>query len=308
MLKTICTLLAIVSVAACPTIGMAHDSPEHVIEELTEKLAKSKTAELYTRRAAEYRQLRKFKEADADLQEALKLEPGFLPALSEVCRVYRAQQKYAETIKIADDVLSTHKDPAIQAHFLALRADANIARGEHARALADLELALKHAPTDVDLILTCSTMHGRLDMKAERVKALAAAFERTQAAVLEIEWIEALIANGEFATALTRIEPQLAASRLTSSWLLRRARCYYSLGRRDTAREDATKAVTEITTRIDTARPDPSLLADRALAHAILADAKAATDDLQAARKLNADPESLRRVEQWLKQIEAPVP
>jgi hypothetical protein len=59
-------------------------------------------------------------------------------------------------------------------------------------------------------------------------------------------------------------------------------------------------AITEINQRINPARPDGSLLADRALAHALLNELPAAREDWNAARKVSADPWALQRVERLL--------
>jgi hypothetical protein len=118
--------------------------------------------------------------------------------------------------------------------------------------------------------------------------------------VLEIEWMEALIDGGDFQEALEGIEPQLAASRLQSSWRIRRARALLGLERREEARRDLGLALEEIGGRLKPDQPDITLLVDRGMARALLGDATGAGNDLEAARNQGAEGWMLWRLQRVL--------
>src|SRR6187402_1504015 len=80
--------------------ALAHEGPEHEIEELTERMKKNgETAELLTERAVEYRVLGKLAEATKDLERAAALDPTSLPTRRELARVLFLDGK-------ADDALA----------------------------------------------------------------------------------------------------------------------------------------------------------------------------------------------------------
>ena len=121
--------------------------------------------------------------------------------------------------------------------------------------------------------------------------------EQTASPVLEAEWIDALLDSGESRAALARIEPQLAESRCRASWLIRRARARLALDQSTRARGDLHAAVTEINGRLNPARPEVSLLAERGLALALLGDLAGARSDLASARKAGAETWVIWRLE-----------
>jgi Flp pilus assembly protein TadD len=63
------------------------------------------------------------------------------------------------------------------------------------------------------------------------------------------------------------------------------------------AHADLSAALAELNRRLESPRPDPGLLADRALAHALLSETPFARRDFAEAKRLGADPAALRRLE-----------
>ena len=72
-----------------------HDSPDHEIAALTERLGRSvqggARAELLWRRATEHRALFQLEAAGRDLEEALRYDPGLVRARHDLVRVQLAQ-------------------------------------------------------------------------------------------------------------------------------------------------------------------------------------------------------------------------
>src|SRR4029434_9082983 len=67
--------------------ALAHEGPEHEIEELTERMTKNgESVELLTGPAVEYRVLGKLAEATKDLERAAALDPTSLPTRRELER------------------------------------------------------------------------------------------------------------------------------------------------------------------------------------------------------------------------------
>jgi tetratricopeptide (TPR) repeat protein len=94
--------LALLALCA-PGIIRAHDSPEHVVEALTARMAREgKTASLLYRRAVEYRALGKSDRAAGDLLAALKADRAYLPAHRELCLVRLAEGRNGEALAAID--------------------------------------------------------------------------------------------------------------------------------------------------------------------------------------------------------------
>lgn len=72
----------------CLGVARAHDSPEHQIEALSERLIREgDSADVLLERAIEYRVLGKLKEAARDLQRAVRLAPGDSLVLLELAQI-----------------------------------------------------------------------------------------------------------------------------------------------------------------------------------------------------------------------------
>jgi tetratricopeptide (TPR) repeat protein len=291
----------ILAALLCAAPLRAHDSPVHVVEELTARIKQhGPTADLLLQRATEYRVLGKLSAAARDLQHAVKLQPGFTAAYAELARIHLAQNKTAAALNAINRAIQSVAPAAPPAALQMIHAEIRAARGEYSMALAACDIAFATPPTDPEWYLTRAVYLTRLGLTNDTVRVLRDGFEKTGSAVLEVEWIETLVDTRHFSEALRHIESHLRDTRWRSSWLLRRARARLGQGDAIAARADLRDSLDEINERLHPQRPDGSLLADRALAHALLGDARSAKKDLARARKMGVDASILRRVENCL--------
>jgi tetratricopeptide (TPR) repeat protein len=265
----------------------AHDSPEHEIEALTAKMQTDGTnAALLARRASEWRALQKFDRALADLEQAAALDHASVTLRTEIARVQMAQQRYEPAQQTLAQALRLAADSVERASLHMQRAEVLEAKRDYALALKDCEQAFTIAAPMPDWYLTRARLLAHSGQWSECARGLKAGFEQTGSIVLEIEWIEAMIDAGEFVEALARIEPHLAKARWKAGWLTRRGRAQAGMGRPLDARETLNTALSEIQRRLNTAKADAGLLAERGLAHALLENQAAAAHDLREARRL----------------------
>ncbi len=279
----------------------AHDSPDHVIATLTAEMARTgATPRLLVERASEQRIMGRLPQAAADLERALQLEAEFLPARIELGRVYLAQGKAAEALKIVERVMGVRAADAERAALHMARAEIFRAQGDYKKALEDCQQALRLQAGDVEWYLSRSHLQAELGKHKERLAGLEQGIKQTGGVVLENERVEALIDAGQQRAALALIEPQLADSRWQSSWLIRRARARLGLGEKEKAREDLRAAIAEINERFgpfNAFNPDLTLLVDRGVAEALLGDLASARKDFQQARTAGMDEWSISRLE-----------
>jgi hypothetical protein len=109
-----------------------------------------------------------------------------------------------------------------------------------------------------------------------------------------------MLDGGFFAEAAGKIQPLLEDCRWQSAWLIRRARARIGLGEVSAGQTDLLAALRELARRGNGVHPDPGLVAERALAYALLGDAVLSRRQLEAARKLGAEAAAVRRVESAL--------
>jgi tetratricopeptide (TPR) repeat protein len=282
-----------------PLPAPAHDSPEHVVEILTARMdVVGQRPDLLWRRATEHRVLGHLPAAARDLKEALKSNPRFLPALTDLSRVQLAQGRRRRALWTLDRAFACVLDEPGRAPLRMLRAEIFQAAGDWEKALVECDRALRHATGPaLDWYLTRSQIQCRLSRFDDAVAGLQQGFAATGSAVLEVESIDALLDAGRFGEALEKIEPALADVRWQSAWLIRRARARVGAGDVSAAHADLLAALREINQRLHASRPDPGLLAERGLAYALLSDVTLARRDLTAAKKLGADAGALRRLE-----------
>jgi tetratricopeptide (TPR) repeat protein len=305
ILAAICTLIAF----ALSARSLAHDSPEHVVEDLTLLMRqKGVSAELLYRRACEYRALRQLDKAAADLNAALKLDARHLAATIELGQVELEQKRTDQALATSDKAKELAKSNVEQARVYMLRSDIQHARGKNDLAVAECEEACRLAPDEIDCLLRRSQLYLALGKHAERLKGLESARAANPSVVLTIEWIEARIEAGQAKQALADIDKELADSRWQSSWLIRRARALKKLGREAEAKQALTAAVAEINKRLSPTRPDVTLIVDRGIAQAMLGNTRAAQADLTAARERKADSWLLNKLAQQMPQTLRPTP
>lgn len=294
-----CWLSGLLAMLLFPLSAPAHDSPEHVVEMLTARMEiVGQRPELLWRRATEHRALGDLPAAARDLKRAIKMNPRFLPALTDLSRVQLAQGQRRRALWTIDRAFESVHDEPGRSPLRMLRAEIFTEGGDLEKALIECDRALRHADgTQLDWYLTRSQIQCRLGKFNEAVAGLKAGFELTGSAVLEVECIDAMIDAGKFGEALERIEPALADSRWQASWLVRRARVRLAAGDISSAHADLMAAIRELNRRLTGPRPDPSLLTDRGLASALLGDVAPARRDLNEAKKLGADADTVRRLE-----------
>jgi tetratricopeptide (TPR) repeat protein len=277
----------------------AHEGPEHDIEELTDRMkVEGESAHLLLERAVEYQVIRKHTEAVKDLEKALRLEPRSAIIQRELGRAYFSTGKTNEALQTVTKGLEQSLPPGVnRAALLALRGEILKARKETQKALDDTNQAIQEHPDNLEWYLLRGQLQTELGLKKERVSGLEEGIKHTGAAVLQIEWVEALIDDNQNDRALERIEQELNSSRLQSSWLIRRAKVRLAAGQGDAAKADLQKAVTELNARISSSAPDASLLVDRGVAYDLLGmEEKALKDFVQARDRGIQEPWLLARI------------
>ena len=295
--------LALLALCA-PRIAGAHDSPEHVVEALTARIAREgKTAPLLYRRAVEYRALGKLDRAAGDLQEARKADPAYVPAHRELCLVRLAEGRNSDALAAIDQAIGLVSGERERAPLYLVRARVHADGGRDAAALADCERAFRQHAGEVDWYLLRARLQARVGVWDACLDGLKQGIEQTRSAVLEVEFVETLIDAGRCREALARIEPELQDARWQSAWRLRRGRALLGLGEKPRAQEDFRAAIAEMGPRIRPEAPDLMLVAERGLAYALLGDRAQAERDLAAVRKRGVDSGLTHRLETALAAI-----
>ncbi len=283
----------------------AHDGPEHEIEELTERIKKEgESADLLLQRAIEYNVLGKSAEAAKDLERAVEFDAGLVAAQRELSRTYFTLGKTNEALDTVSRALKRSAEPPDHASLLIVRAEILRARSENQKAFDDTDRALREHPGNVEWYLLRSQLQARLKLKKERVKGLQEGIHETGSGVLEVEWVDALIEDGQLAKAGEKIEAELKNSRVKSSWLIRRAQVRLKSGKAGEAKDDLEAAILELSHRIHSASPDPSLLADRGLARELMGLKEEARKDYESARDKGVTDDWLRERLRALKKAE----
>lgn len=283
----------------------AHEGPEHEIEELTERIKKEgESDDLLLQRAIEYKVLGNYAEAARDLERASSLNANSIPVQRELSRAYTALGKTNEALQTVSRALKYAGEAADHASLLIVRAEIFQSRKEYKKSLEDADKAIGELPGNVDWYLLRSQLHAALKQKKERVQGLEEGVRETGSGMLEGEWIEALIENGQHPLALEKIEAEMRDSRLQSTWLIRRAKVRLAAGQKDGARADLRAAVEELNKRAIGASPDPLLLADRGLAYELLGEKEDAKKDYEKAREKGVTDEWLRERLRVLKDAE----
>ena len=296
--------VAVLLCAAVPSV--AHEGPEHEIEELTERMKRNgETAELLTERAIEYRVLGKLPEATKDLELALTYAPDSVGAHRELARVFFLGGKATEALAtIARGLTVKTDDPSDYAALRMLRAEIFRSQNEHKKALEDCDAGLRLHKANPEWYLLRSDIQRRLKMNKERIAGLEEGIRETGAGILAIDRVEAQMDAGQWAAALATIDNELRDSRIKSSWLIRRARAFIGLGKKAEADADLKVAMEEISKRIDPKNPDAPLLLDKALIYEMLGEKKDALRAYEEAR----DKGAAEGVNDKIKALQEPPP
>jgi len=271
----------------------AHDSPSHTIEALN-RHAHLSPDQLHHRaiahRATGHTQL-----AIADLQAAIRQQPGQLGLHLELARTELAAKRPAETLKSTQRALKLATAPAERAAVYILRAEAYQLDKNPKHSLAATQLAFREIPQgEIEWYLLRSENQRVLGLNNQRVDDLEAGFKQHPSAVLKSHWIDALIDASQYSQALKETDLELTDRRWKSSYLIKRARALTGLHRKEEAAADLQAALAEMAPCIHPTRPDLLLLADQARAHAMLGNDAQAQAILKQLREHHA-PEWILR-------------
>ncbi|HEY0548845.1 MAG TPA: hypothetical protein VGF13_04530 [Verrucomicrobiae bacterium] len=281
-------ILAVLAAGCALAIGVAvaHDGPEHEIDELTARIkAEGESADLLLQRAIEYGVLSKTTEAVKDLERALHLEPHSALIQRELSRAYFAAAKTNEAYDTASRALKDAEEGAEHASILMLRSEISSAKKDFPKALDDTERAIRENPEPCEWYLSRSQLQQHLGQKKERIQGLEAGVKATGSGLLEAELIDALIDGGKGETALAKIEAELKDSRLQSTWLLRRAKVRLAQKKKDEAKSDLEAALKELNDRLGRGASDPLALTDRGQVYELLGNKEEAKKDYESAEK-----------------------
>jgi tetratricopeptide (TPR) repeat protein len=277
------------------SVAVAHDGPEHEIDELTERIkVEGESADLLLQRAIEYNVIRKGNEAVKDLERALDYDAHSPAILRELSRAYFSIAKTNEALDTATRGIKAAEEPDVRAGLLMVRSEIQRAKREYQKALDDAERAIKEHPDNAEWYLARSQLQQQLGLKKERIKGLEEGIKETGSGLLEAEHIDALIDGGKGETALAKIDAELKDARVRSTWLIRRAKVRFALKQDADAKADAKAAITELNERLSHGASDPLLLADRGQAFELLGNRDEAKKDYESARNKGVTDEWVR--------------
>lgn len=282
------------TLALCGAV-LAHEGPEHEIEDLTKRIkAEGESADLLLERAIEYNVVNKTTEAIKDLERALHLEPNSADVLRELSRTYLMTGKTNEAYDTAARGLKVAAPGPEHAGMRMLRSEIMRVRKDYPKALDDADKAILEYPEQGDWYLHRSQLHRLLGLKKERIKGVEAGIQATGSGLLQVELVEALIDGGQAAAALPIIQAELDDSRLQSAWLLRRAKARLALNKKNEAKADLEAALKELNDRVGRTAIDPLTLADRGQIQELLGNKEEAKKDYESARDKGVSDEWLR--------------
>ncbi len=294
-MKTLPTLLALCGSLLSPALALAHDGPEHEIDELNERIkAEGESADLLLQRAIEYNVLGKANEAFKDLERALYFDVHSPLILRELSRAHLGFGRTNEALDAVNSGLKHSAAGVEHASLLMVRAEVLRARKEPQKALEDADHAIREHPDNAGWYLARSQIHQSLGLKKERIKGLEDGVRETGSGLIDAEWIDALIDGGKGQQALARIETELQDARLQSTWLIRRAKVRLAQNKKDEAKSDLEAALTELNQRLGRSSSDPLLLMDRGHAYELLGRKDDAKKDYESARNKGVVDEWLR--------------
>lgn len=303
--RTIVAALVLASTTLLNGVAIAHEGPEHEIEELSSRIqAEGESADLLLQRAIEYNVLNKGAEAVKDLERALDFDAHSVAVQRELSRAYFSIAKTNEALETVSRGLKYASDGPERASLLILRCEIQRARREYQKALEDADNAIHEYPDSSECYLTRSLLQQQLGLKKERIKGLEDGIKETGSGLLEAEWIDALIEGGKTDLALEKIEAELKEARLRSSWLIRRAKVELVMKKKEEARADLKEALEELNERLGRAAHDALLLADRGQAHELLGQKDEAKKDYEEAKNKGLNDEWLRERLRLFKEAE----
>lgn len=218
-------ILTMVLMSSQTTI--AHDGPQEVLASLNSKILRNgPSAELLFRRATEFRAMRDYKHAAADLSYAVRMDGSLEIARLELARL-----------------------------------QLQILKSESASAVGDSRF--NQPLQTVEPLLTSSDAAIRIaDAKTQSPVVKAALCDALIDAIRQARDSDATSAE-MIREATSIIDVELSTSRLKSAWQIRRAELLLLCDDRHQAETELHAAIEELNARLQTQRPDPALLRDR---------------------------------------------
>jgi tetratricopeptide (TPR) repeat protein len=272
-----------------------HEGPEHEVEELTERIkVEGELPDLLIQRAIEYKVLGKFAEAAKDLERALSIQEESVPARRELSLAYFELGKTNEAMATVTRALNSPADSAERAGLLIVRAGFFRTRSDYTKALKDASEAIRQYPNNVEWYLMRSQLQALLNLKKERLAGLEDGIRETGSGLLAEEWVDALIDDGQYATASEPIEKEMRQARWRAAWLIRRAKVRLATAQTGQAQADLSAALEELNQRLASSNSDALLLAERGLANDLLSKKDEARRDYRAAQEKGLNDEWLR--------------
>lgn len=258
----------------CLPLG-AHYDVNAAVAELTKKISKAPTAELYYKRAIEFRALREKVHAVSDLRSALKLSPH-QPSMAALAEVLSSKEEHEEALRLGHELRELSDTPANNALLARLSLDA----GDYENALRYIQ---KGPPLKDDTFLLHAYLLERGGKHEEAARILKAGHGKTKSIVLRNAWLDTAISAGQVDQVLSILNEEISSSRFTATHRIRRARL---LQKKDpqSVKLDLKIALAELSPRIKSVRPDLTLIYDRGVALALSGNMEMASRDLATLR------------------------
>ena len=293
--------LPVILLLTALTHATAHESPSHTLEQLNKHIAEKPSPELLFQRAMAHQALGNTNQAAADLHAATTARPNELGWQLARCRVELSANRPAKALAIASKSLRLAKNADLRAQVHILRAEAYHATGKSKPSLHACQLAFKEVPKgEVSWYLLRSDNQRKLGRFEPRIRGLRAGLKHYPGSILKSHLAEAMIDAGQHSEALAIIEKEIPTLRWKSAWLIRRARAYQGISRLTDAQADLQVAMDEINTRLNPAKPDPLLLADKARIFLLSGDHASAAATTKLMRKHRAPHWLIKNIEDEL--------
>lgn len=276
---------------------LAHEDPHDVIDTLTHQLehaeAKDK-AEIYFKRAVEYRISGQKQKAVADFFKYTKLMPDDYLGWLELGRMQDGAEQRLIFLTRASIVSDSNEGKA-QSHYSI--AECYYTLNNPKTALKFCQQAIQFQDEkNVTPLLFKSHLLWKLGELEKRVDFLSEVKSRHKSVLIERAWIDAKIDAGQVDEVKAVILKEMEESRFKSSWQIRAALC--EAAGSDEAKEYAELAIKEIDARFNSKRPDVTLLMDLARAYSITGDRAKADVYLKQAKAKRYDPWGMAELEQ----------
>ncbi|MBK5295543.1 MAG: tetratricopeptide repeat protein [Vicinamibacteria bacterium] len=260
----------------CPPTATAHSDLHQQIVALTRAIAAAPTdARLYLQRGELHRAHHAPRQARADYDRALALDPSLDAARLARARLLVEIGQAAKAGPDLDVFLARHPG---HVNATLVRARALRERGELAGAAADYDTVLAAAP-DPDHGLERARLLGATGRDADRQQAVAGLDALMTSlgpiVTLELEAVALLATSGDYDDALARVERAIARSPRATVWRVRKADLLRQAGRTAEARQAYHDARVALDSSPPSRRQTPDAQRTRAAIDTALADLSA---------------------------------